>query len=141
MEDLKCPLCGKWNSATVQECTHCGWMFNFSGQTSVEKNPATENIPKYRIGTITKRTRIRWAIFSAILLLFFLSFHIVPSRLMIFPKENLSFSNTFITQKDINELIERYNNAFFERFSIQQEPLFKKLMEKGVIYDKSKKTD
>jgi hypothetical protein len=58
---------------------------------------------------------------------------------MIFPKDNLSFSNTFVTQDDINDLLRRYNNAiFFEQQTIRQEPLMRKLMEKGIIYNISK---
>jgi len=65
-----------------------------------------------------------------------LSFHIIPERLMIFPKEHLSFSNTFITKSDVEKLIDRYNNAsLMEKLAIQQEPLVRKLMEKGIIIE------
>lgn len=54
-----------------------------------------------------------------------------------FPKENISFSNTFIFQDDINKLIKRYNEAsILEKVSIRQEPLTRKLMEKGFIKEK-----
>jgi hypothetical protein len=60
---------------------------------------------------------------------------------MIFPKDNLSFSYTFITQDDINNLLSRYNGAtnIFEQQTISQEPLMRKLMEKGIIYNISEK--
>src|SRR5690554_2181727 len=65
-----------------------------------------------------------------------LPFHYVPSRAMVFPKESLTFSNTFISQADIDRLIDRYNNAgLIEKITIRQEPLVKKLLETGVISD------
>lgn len=55
---------------------------------------------------------------------------------MVFPKDNLSFSNTYISQDDIDKLIERYNDAsFFEKQAINQEPFVRKLMEKGIIVE------
>lgn len=66
--------------------------------------------------------------------IFLLSFHVIPSRQTIFPKENLSFSNTLITERDIDDLIKRYNDAsWVERLTIAQEPLHRKLIEKGII--------
>jgi hypothetical protein len=90
-----------------------------------------------------KKSKIIWIVISSVVLLFFLSFHIVPSKLMIFPKDNLSFSNTFITKDDINDLLRRYNRAtnIFEQQAIRQEPLMRKLMEKGIIYNISKKNE
>jgi hypothetical protein len=65
---------------------------------------------------------------------FLLSFHIIPSRLKVFPKDNFTFSNTIITEDDISGLIQRYNNAtFFEKAAIRNEALPKKLIEKGII--------
>jgi len=55
-----------------------------------------------------------------------------------FPKESISLSNTFIFQDDINKMVKRYKAASpFERVSIRQEPLTRKLMEKGVFREKS----
>jgi|GEM_PF-1941435 len=72
-----------------------------------------------------------------------LPFHYVPDHLMIFPKDSLTFSNTFITQSDIDGLTKRYNDAsFWERQSIREEPLMRKLMEKGlVVSSKERPTD
>lgn len=72
-----------------------------------------------------------------------LPFHYILERGMVFPKDHLTFSNTFITQRDIDNLIDRYNNAsFFEKQAIRQEPLVRKLMEKGLIEeDKSNKKE
>lgn len=55
----------------------------------------------------------------------------------VFPKENISFSNTFIFRDDIKDLIKRFNDAdFIEKISISQDPLHRKLMEKGFIIKK-----
>jgi len=52
----------------------------------------------------------------------------------VYAKDNLTFSNTFIFQDDIDKIIKRYNNAsLLEQQAIRQEPLTRKLMEKGII--------
>lgn len=68
-----------------------------------------------------------------------LPFHYIPDRLIVFPKEQMTFSHTFITQKDIDYIIERYNNAdnIFEQQAIANEPLVRKLTEKGLIVDRN----
>ena len=90
--------------------------------------------------TTEKRTvtlsskKIKWAGIIAIVVIFLLFFHISPDRLLIFPKESPSFSNTFFFQSDIDKLIERYNNAgLLERIQISQDPFFKKLVKKRLI--------
>ena len=88
----------------------------------------------YFIGTKT----FAWilGIISVVIFIATLSFHFLPERLIVFPKSSLTFSNTFIFEKDINDLIKRYNNAsFLERRSIDQEPLVRKLKEKGIIHE------
>lgn len=71
----------------------------------------------------------------AISIIFFLSFHITLPNFKIFPKDNLTFSHTLITQKDIDDVIERYNSAsLLDKVSIRNEPFVRKLMEKGIIY-------
>lgn len=58
-------------------------------------------------------------------------------NIYVFPKENISLSNTFIFKDDIKKLIKRYNDAsLLEKLSIRQEPLYRKLMEKGFIIKK-----
>lgn len=80
---------------------------------------------------------IKWGVVVFIFLGLSLPFHYVPEKGMMFPKEHLTFSNTIITSSDINELIERYNNAsFIEKRAIREEPLVRKLMEKGLIHEK-----
>ena len=58
----------------------------------------------------------------------------------VFPKENISLSNTFVFRDDISNLIKKYNNAdFIEKISISQDPLYglyRKLVEKGFIVKK-----
>ena len=79
----------------------------------------------------------KWIIIIAIALILTLPFHYVPSKMMMFPKNCLTFSYTFITQDDINSIVARYNNASFtERQAINNEPIVRKLMEKGIIAEK-----
>ena len=59
------------------------------------------------------------------------------SNIKAFPKDNMSLRNTFIFQDDIDKLIKRYNDAsLLEKMSIRQEPLTRKLIEKGLIKKK-----
>ena len=70
------------------------------------------------------------------LIIFMLSFHIFLGNdgFTIFPKSYFTFSNSIITQSEVNQLIDKYNKAtLFERLSMQNDPLFKKLLEKELI--------
>lgn len=85
-----------------------------------------------------------WILFGIIGTIIFiaLSFHILPDHLMIFPKEHLTFSNTFIFQDDIEKITERFNNAsFFEKQAIKNESLYGRLMEKKIIFNYEKTND
>jgi hypothetical protein len=72
-----------------------------------------------------------------------LPFHYIPERGMVFFKENLTFSNTVITGEDIDNMIRKYNNAenIWEKQSLEQTPLARKLFEKGVIVQREGKND
>ncbi len=78
-----------------------------------------------------------WITFIIILILgLTLPFHWSLDYKTVFPKEHLTFSNTFFTENDINKIISRHNNAsFIERQRINQEPFVRKLKEKGILYD------
>jgi hypothetical protein len=77
----------------------------------------------------------KWIIAILFILIITLPFHYVPSALTVFPKENLSFSYTIITPDDLDKLVERYYNCGngFEQLSIRNEPLFRKLSERGIL--------
>ncbi|HVW99912.1 MAG TPA: hypothetical protein VHA52_05700 [Candidatus Babeliaceae bacterium] len=63
-----------------------------------------------------------------------LPFHCVLDTFHIFPKDNLTMKNTFITLSEIDSMVSRYNKASLsEKEDIKKEPLFKKLMEEGLI--------
>lgn len=63
-----------------------------------------------------------------------LSFHYIPGRMIIFPKESLSFQNTFVLDEDVEKLLERHNNASgFERVAIRNEYLYQQLLDLRVI--------
>lgn len=73
-------------------------------------------------------------IFLFIILFLTLPFHYVPSRMMVFPKDNLSFSYTFITEDDLMNIRNRINKAsIFDQHAIINEPFIIKLREKGLI--------
>lgn len=82
----------------------------------------------------SKRPVLWYSLLFGIPIFFSLTFHTIPSRLKVFPKDNFTFSNTIITEKNIKNLIERYNNAtFFEKSAIRDEALVKKLIQEGII--------
>ena len=70
-----------------------------------------------------------------IILVATLPFHwVFYDGVKVFAKDNLTFSKTFVTVSDIDELIQRHNEAtFFEQLNIRDESLHKKLMEAGII--------
>ena len=69
---------------------------------------------------------------------FSLTFHVMPDHgYQIFPKERLSFAYTVIASSDVDHLIDRYNDAAgMERMLIQQEYIYQRLEEFGVIVSK-----
>ena len=82
---------------------------------------------KFYLGFIT---------FVIIVLSATLPFHYVIyyDEFKVFPKDNLSFRYTFVTESDVDNLIERYNEAnLFEKLDISNESLSKKLIESGII--------
>jgi len=66
---------------------------------------------------------------------FGLTFHVMPDHsYRIFPKERLSFAYTVIASAEVDQLINRYNAAAgMERILIQQDYIYRRLEELGVI--------
>lgn len=57
-------------------------------------------------------------------------------------KRTFNIQQYIYFQDDIDKLIDRYNNAsWMERQAINQEPLVRKLMEKGIIVEKRKENN
>lgn len=76
----------------------------------------------------------KYYVIAIVTCFFLLSFHFVPSKLYIFPKDHFTFSNTLILESDIEKIIDRYNNAnLMERQIILQNPLINQLFEKGFL--------
>ena len=76
-----------------------------------------------------------------LVLLATLSLHCVVlyDDIQIFPKDNFTFSNTLITQDDVSQIIRRYNESnFIGKIAIRNEPVVKKLFEKGIIMNTEK---
>lgn len=85
-----------------------------------------------------KATRSFTKVASLVVAAFSASFHVMPNHsYRIFPKERLSFAYTVITSSDVDQLIDRYNDAAgMERMLIQQEYIYQRLEEFGVIVSK-----
>lgn len=83
-----------------------------------------------------KNNYIRLLLIIALVLLVTLPFHYVyySGSLKVFSKDNFTFQHTFVTDHDIDMLIERHNNSnFFDKANIRSESLHKKLTEEGII--------
>ncbi len=82
-----------------------------------------------------------WIIFILIVLGLTLPFHYVPSAMRMFPKDHFTFKHTIITQEDVDDIINRYNNArnIFEQNAMNNDPFIRTLREQGIIVDKDKK--
>lgn len=105
-----------------------------SGKAIINTNNDMQNTSIQKNGE--KQGYIKYGIILVVGLVMTLPFHYIPTNLTAFPKDNFTFSNTFIFQSDIDQLIEKYNSAsFIEKMSMMNEPLFKKLKEKGLIYN------
>ena len=101
-------------------------------ENQAQESPKTESKSSYK----------GWIIIILIILGATAPFHYVPSRMKVFPKDNLTFSNTFILEEDIYDIKERYNSAnIFEKYHIRQEPLVKKLLEKKLLVPQSNSDD
>lgn len=88
-----------------------------------------------------KRKLIIWGVSAGVIVFFCLFFHIYISTgggIDIFAKSVPTFSNTFITAHDVDDVLKRYNNAsIFEQLAMQNEPFVKLLFEKGILYNES----
>lgn len=77
---------------------------------------------------------LKWILFLIVLIILILPFHYIPSRVLIYPKGQLTFSYTLVTESDIESIIERAKSASpFEKQEIYQEPVVRMLLEKGII--------
>ena len=86
-----------------------------------------------------KQVLIFLGVLFALSLFATLPFHYILSKGKVFPKDNLTFTYTFINENDVNQLLERYNDAsIIERNSIRNEPLFRKLVQIGILIQKNK---
>jgi len=111
---------------------------------NADASTSTQQVESQQQIVVKKKNKaIKWIILLVIILGLILPFHYVPSHLKVFPKDNFTFSYTIITQSDIDKLLERYNDCetIFQKQSISNELLFRKLSEKGLIYYDKKLND
>jgi hypothetical protein len=145
---MYCKKCGFEIDGNSQFCPKCGTrivsedeLLEISKSDIVNINGnAVPELPFYMRGYKNKpRIIISYSIGIIIMIISALSFHFAIGYgnigMKIFPKDHLTFEYTIITTETVGKLISRFNSAnLFERIQLQNEPIFKKLMDEGIIY-------
>ena len=138
---INCPECGVQFSEFASACPKCGY------PNKKDSSPADTIPPKEPVSVISKKSNKKqyfrvsgFGMLIVIVILATLPFHYIPSRSLVFPKDHLTFTNTFITESDIEDIINRFNRAsFFEKISMMNDPLMKNLKEHDIIVNISDK--
>jgi hypothetical protein len=96
---------------------------------SPDTDPATTPAKALTTGT-------QWSLVVLLVVGFLLFFHVIPTRMTVFPKESPSFANTFI---DLAEYLKQYNSgSFIDQIAIRQTYLFQQLKARGLIIEETK---
>ena len=104
--------------------------------SSKEKSTSQDEIEK-----ISSNKRNYWSIVFPLVIITVstLPFHyyIGGNGFTVFPKNTLTFSNTFITKETIEGILKRYDDpSYLEKQSIRNEPFIRKLFEEKLIEEK-----
>ena len=118
---INCPECGVQFSEFASACPKCGY------PNKKDSSPADTIPPKEPVSVISKKSNKKqyfrvsgFGMLIVIVILATLPFHYIPSRSLVFPKDHLTFTNTFITESDIEDIINRFNQiATFQIFDIR----------------------
>lgn len=147
MSIINCSECGFQVSEFATSCPKCGNPIlvdtkihkEVEPTPTVQENISKDSTPKEKKNIRSYSVPITFFVLISIALIATLPFHYVPSRSRVFTKDHLTLSYTIITEEDIENLIKRYNeSSFFEKLSLQDDALVKKLFENGIIVHKSK---
>jgi len=135
-----CSKCGfDIGGDSASFCPQCGDKINDGDFNLAENIDNSDNwIPANPLPN-KKNPVAQFIIFITVVLSLLLPFHYTPyisdsGFPIIFAKEHLTFKNTFVTRKTVDNLINRYNNAgLIEQIQINNDPLMVKLREKGIV--------
>jgi hypothetical protein len=103
-----------------------------------ERTASSTNIQEETASSNNINGYVKWIAVVVVLMGLLLPFHYIPNQLKVFPKDGLTLSNTFITQSDIDGILDRYNSASTstQQNLIASDPIVKKLFEQKVIFRK-----
>jgi len=137
---INCSECGTQLSEFAKECPKCGNLNKNSNSHYHIKTQAKPNLSEKSVSGKKSNNIILGVLLIIIILIgVTLPFHYIPSRSLVFPKEYLTFNKTFITETDIENIINQYNNSsFIEKISMLNDPFLKKLKENSIIVDLSR---
>ena len=82
-----------------------------------------------------KNISLKFIIFLIVIGGLTLPFHWIPSEKIVILKKNLSFSRTFVTEDDVQKIIEKYYlGSPKEQFEIEEDPLTDALKDRWNVY-------
>jgi len=112
-------------------------------EDKIKSDSDNQSVLQFKIKLPWKNENNLFFLILIIVLITTLPFHYVfQDGIKIIPKDNFTFSNTFVTQHDIDKIIKRYNDeSFFGKLEIKKEPLIKKLFENDILRMKSEEEE
>ena len=107
-------------------------------EEKIKSDSDNQSVLQFKIKLPWKIENNLFFLILIIVLIITLPFHyVIQDGIKIIPKDNFTFSNTFVSDSDINKIITRYNGEnFFGKLEMRKEPLVKKLIENDILRKK-----
>ena len=107
-------------------------------EEKIKSDSDNQSVLQFKIKLPWKNKNNLFFLILVIVLITTLPFHYVfQDGIKVIPKDNFTFSNTFVSDSDINKIITRYNGEnFFGKLEMRKEPLVKKLIENDILRKK-----
>jgi hypothetical protein len=142
MSLINCPDCNTQVSDFATECPNCGHPIKSVQKSSISERvkkapsiPTTKEVVQPTEKSNSSKSGLIYLVIFVLLILFAtLPFHYYLTNFKVFPKDHLTFSNTFITEEDVNDCIKKFEDAsLFEKVSLLNDSFIKKLIENNIL--------